>query len=760
MNEDDDVLLIDDDVAEPSSENTGIQAGDELYKIKNEFESLNYEIVQNRIRQDELRRHNKTSSTTKELERWLICFFIGALTGAIGVVITVSIEALSGLKQKWLNNLFHPREVESHVSSFVPVLVWCWLDTSFVLISGLMCAFLAPVAAGSGIPQIKCFLNGVRFPKVIRLKTLIVKVLGIILAVSGGLVCGKEGPMVHAGAVLAGGISQGNSLSLGITTSIFEHFRDDHEKRDFVAAGAAAGVSAAFGAPVGGVLFALEEAASFWNQPLTWRIFFCSMTSFMSLNYGLTAMKTDLQFGNFSAVGLLNFGKFDNSMWYYYELPLFVLMGVIGGLLGACFVQLNKVITINRIHLRPSRLAKTLETGCIALLSTCAYIVMLYVNPYCRDETEDGPAGSAISMKEFQHLRMNCGPHQYNTMSLLSFGTPETAVKAMFHEPYDFFHSTTLLIFLPIYWLLACLTYGISVPSGLFVPALLCGATWGRLVHILMATICGVEKISDPSVYALVGAAAGLAGTVRMTLSLCVIIIEATGNLTLALPITAVLITSKAVGDLFNKGIYDTHIHLWGVPILEWEPPPNSELIKATGIMSKPVVGFRSVETVRNLYNELASSNHQHNGFPVTDANNGDYQGLVLRSHILLILKNRLFYDPSRPQDLLSLTELRSAYPRYFSVSETGIEEVDMDKLVDLRPYINKSVHMLTVESTLESIFRLFRALGLRHAVVVDKALKPIGIVTRKDIARFRAENEAVHRIPIDEFRQSHVYYD
>ena len=118
MNEDDDVLLIDDDVnstltddeeREAHLENTGIQAGDELYKIKNEFESLNYEIVQNRIRQDELRRHNKTSSTTKELERWLICFFIGALTGAIGVIITVSIEALSGLKQKWLNNLFHPR---------------------------------------------------------------------------------------------------------------------------------------------------------------------------------------------------------------------------------------------------------------------------------------------------------------------------------------------------------------------------------------------------------------------------------------------------------------------------------------------------------------------------------------------------------------------------------------------------------------------------------------------------------------------------
>ena len=104
---------------------------------------------------------------------------------------------------------------------------------------------------------------------------------------------------------------------------------------------------------------------------------------------------------------------------------------------------------------------------------------------------------------------MNCPEGEYNSMSLLCFGTPEVAVKAMFHKHWDYFHITSLLIFFPFYWTLSVITYGVSVPSGLFVPALLCGATWGRMVGVGLNSLDS-SKFAGGEVYALIGAAAGL----------------------------------------------------------------------------------------------------------------------------------------------------------------------------------------------------------------------------------------------------------
>ena len=50
-------------------------------------------------------------------------------------------------------------------------------------------------------------------------------------------------------------------------------------RRNFISAGAAAGVASAFGAPVGGLLFSMEEVSSFWNMKLSWQTFFACMVS-------------------------------------------------------------------------------------------------------------------------------------------------------------------------------------------------------------------------------------------------------------------------------------------------------------------------------------------------------------------------------------------------------------------------------------------------------------------------------------------------
>lgn len=92
--------------------------------------------------------------------------------------------------------------------------------------------------------------------------------------------------------------------------------------------GASAGVAAAFGAPIGGVLFALEEAASFWNPNLILRTLVASIISSFTLNLVLS-LYHGVQYG-FNYPGLFNLGQFEALPYSYYEIPIFMLMGCIG----------------------------------------------------------------------------------------------------------------------------------------------------------------------------------------------------------------------------------------------------------------------------------------------------------------------------------------------------------------------------------------------------------------------------------------------
>lgn len=104
-------------------------------------------------------------------------------------------------------------------------------------------------AAGSGVAEVKVILSGFVVHGYLGLKTLVVKTLAVILSLASGMSLGKEGPYVHIATCV------GN-----IACRLFSKYNhNDGKRREVLSAAAASGVGVAFGAPIGGVLFSLEE---------------------------------------------------------------------------------------------------------------------------------------------------------------------------------------------------------------------------------------------------------------------------------------------------------------------------------------------------------------------------------------------------------------------------------------------------------------------------------------------------------------------
>ncbi|XP_062263706.1 H(+)/Cl(-) exchange transporter 7 isoform X1 [Platichthys flesus] len=712
------------------------------------YESLDYDNIENQLFLEEERRMSYMGFRCLEISRWFVCGLIGFLTGLIACFIDIAVEQLAGIKYQVVKTNIEKFTEAGGLS--ISLLLWAFLNSAIVMLGAIMVAFFEPIAAGSGIPQIKCYLNGIKIPRVVRLKTLVVKVCGVICSVVGGLAVGKEGPMIHSGAVVAAGVSQGRSTSLKRDFKMFEYFRRDTEKRDFVSAGAAAGVSAAFGAPVGGVLFSLEEGASFWNQMLTWRIFFASMISTFTLNFFLSIYHNKT--GDLSSPGLINFGRFqgDSVAYNLYEIPLFIIMGAIGGLLGALFNILNYWLTIFRIRYVHRPCLQVMEAMLVAAVTAAVSFTMIYFSNDCQ------PLGPEHN--EEYPLQLFCADGEYNSMATAFFNTPERSVRSLFHNQPGSYNPLTLGLFTLTYFFLACWTYGLAVSAGVFIPSLLIGAAWGRLFGILLASIPSNGSIwADPGKYALIGAAAQLGGIVRMTLSLTVIMVEATGNVTYGLPIMLVLMTAKIVGDYFVEGLYDIHIKLQSVPFLHWDAPATSHWLTAREVMSAPVTCLNRIEKVGTIVDTLSNTSTNHNGFPVVVQVSGTDEpaklcGLILRSQLIVLLKHKVFVELARSRlthRKLQLKDFRDAYPRFPPIQSIHVSQDERECMMDLTEFMNATPYTVPQETSLPRVFKLFRALGLRHLVVADDENRVVGLVTRKDLARYHLGKHGLEELQL-----------
>ncbi|KAM7506502.1 hypothetical protein LguiA_016955 [Lonicera macranthoides] len=619
------------------------------------------------------------------------------------------------------------------------------------MVAAVLCVRFAPTAAGPGIPEIKAYLNGVDTPNMFGATTLIVKIVGSIGAVAAGLDLGKEGPLVHIGSCIASLLGQGGPDNYRLKWRWLRYFNNDRDRRDLITCGASAGVCAAFRSPVGGVLFAFEEVATWWRSALLWRTFFSTAVVVVVLR-AFMEYCTSGNCGLFGKGGLIMFDVSDVTVRYHVvDLIPVVVIGVIGGVLGSLYnYLLHKVLRLYNLINEKGKIHKLLLSLTVSLFtSACLYgLPFLARCTPCNSIHTESVCPTTGRMGNFKQF--NCPNGHYNDLATLLLTTNDDAVRNIFsaNTPMEF-HTFSLIIFFALYFILGLITFGIAVPSGLFLPIILMGSAYGRLLGILM----GMYTKIDQGLYAVLGAASLMAGSMRMTVSLCVIFLELTNNL-LLLPITMlVLLISKTVGDCFNPSIYDIILDLKGLPFLDAHPEPWMRNITVGELADvKPaIVTLSGIEKVGRIVDILR--NTTHNGFPIVDnapvdLGNGatKLHGLILRAHLLLVLKRKWFLQERRRTEEWEVREKFTSIDlaeRWGKIEEVAVTTEEMEMFVDLHPLTNTTPYTVMESMSVAKAMVLFRQVGLRHMLIVPIYQTPgvspvVGILTRQDL---RAHN-------------------
>lgn len=581
------------------------------------------------------------------------------------------------------------------------------------------------MAAGSGIPEIKTILSGFVIPHFLDFKILLVKAVGSVFAVSTGMCLGKEGPFVHISTCVA--------YLVGMR---FRKYRENSRKlREILAAGCSSGLSVAFGAPIGGVLFAYEEISTYFPRKVLWRAFICSLFAAMTLR-ALNPTGTGK---------LVLFETNYGTSYRPYHYLVFVVLGIAGGIFGGTFCKANFAWS------RSFRKFNIIKNHPVfeVFLVVAATALTQYPNPLTREP------GDVI----IKNLLVDCDSKDDTAYVCLN-EADGTNTKYIGYLVY----GTLIKLVLTI------ITFGIKVPSGIIIPALDAGAFFGRLVGQLPF----LSTTISPGIFAMVGAGAFLAGVSRMTISLAVIMFELTGELEFIVPNMIGIMVAKWVADALEKeGVYDLAQTVLGHPFLDLDASLKlvaaqqylvSELIPPEQTMRQITVEVGSGGTVQ--YGILAKKLEQLKARGLMDAglvlvqNGGSLVGYLAEGELEYGL-NVLGADtrsstPVRvlgafsgigiPEEMCSVSPSNAATssqsesstpPHDTNTAVTltqgqrygflGEEELDMSLFVDRTPL------SISAAAPMEYAVEMFGKLGLRYLIVTEMGgTKVVGVIIKK----------------------------
>ncbi len=438
------------------------------------------------------------------------------------------------------------------------------------LLAGLLVEHVAPETAGSGMSQVKAVLARVPIP--LDLRVALVKTMGATLSLGSGLALGKEGPTVQIGAALAA------QLSLWVPTSP-EH------RRQLIAAGAGAGLAAAFDAPIAGVLFVVEELLQDVSGiTLGTAILASFIGAVISRVLGNRSLNLDLHDLATPA-----------TSFFVEEIPFYVILGVLAGLLGALFNQgVIASLTLNRNWIRRG---VPLRVGLAGLVS--GIVVSLL----------------PIAFRDTAGLR-----------EILLTG----------HAGWQF----TAIIFIAQFFLIL-VAAGSGAPGGLLVPSLILGAALGYLVGACEHSLLGMSLATT---YARVGMATFFSAVARVPITAIILIFEMTTDFNLVLPLMIGSVTAYLVAETIASGsIYDRLLEWNGIHLEEEETPTRGIIaqMKAVNVMQRRVETLSCQMTLDEAVQAFSRSHHR--GFPVVE--DGKLVGIVTQTDLANIAQRQLSGD-------------------------------------------------------------------------------------------------------------------
>jgi len=408
----------------------------------------------------------------------MLAVVVGVLSGYAALLLRFSIE--------WVSLLWVGERTWEQALPSLPWYIYLLAPTSAGLIVGWLVVRFLPGGELRGVPGVLADLVERRGH--INNRQMVTETIGTSLAVGSGASLGREGPTVALGALIASEVGQRLHLT-------------EQQIRTLIGCGVAAGIASSFNTPIAGVLFALEVILADYTIATFSPIVIASV---------LATVITRSELGNFPAFTIPEFQLI--SAW---EIPIYILMGVICGLVAALLIK--------------------------ALAPTRALIARLSPDRRFRPAL----AGFALGVLGLVIPQvMSIG---YDTVASIML---EQVEPSLFHV------SMPLALFLAIILLGKLLATIISsaggFPGGLLGPTLFLGAAVGGLFGSAVHAIMPAYSESSGA-YALVACGALTAAALQAPITIMLMVFEMTADYHIMLPLMAACSVATLVTRAFGR---------------------------------------------------------------------------------------------------------------------------------------------------------------------------------------------------------------